>query len=89
MHDTIFLIAVVWLIALAGWTVIIAARTTVTARQLVALDTLSYLLVTALVVLAIHREEAAFLDIALAIAALGFIQTVAVAGLATGREARR
>lgn len=88
MHDTVFLIAVLWLIALAGWTAIVAARTAHIARKLVALESLSYLLVTALVVLAVHRKEAGFLDIALAIAALGFIQTVAVARLVAGREAR-
>ena len=35
---------------------------------------------------AIHRKEAGFLDIALVIAALGFVQTVAIVRLITGRE---
>lgn len=87
MHDTVFLIVIVWLIALAGTVAVVAARADGVARRLVALDTLSYLLVGALAAIAAHRGEAGFLDIALVIAALGFIQTVAVVRLVTGREA--
>lgn len=86
MHDTVFLIVILWLVALAAVVAVVAARVEAVARQLVALDTLSYLLVAALAAIAVHRGEAGFLDIALAIAALGFIQTVAVVRLVTGRE---
>lgn len=86
MHDTVFLVAIVWLVALAGVVTVVAARVEPVAGRLVALDTLSYLLVAALAAVTAHRGEAGFLDIALAIAALGFIQTVAVARLVAGRE---
>jgi multicomponent Na+:H+ antiporter subunit F len=86
MHDVVFIIAAIWLIALSAALAVIAAGARSVARKLIAFDTLSYVLVAALAVIAIHRAEAGFLDIALVIAALGFVQTVAVTRLVTGRE---
>lgn len=85
MHEAVFVLTMLWLVALCAGLAVYAGRTRDLGRQAIALDALSYVLVFALAILAIERREAGFLDVALVIGALGFVQTVALARLVTGR----
>lgn len=86
MHDLVFILTAAWLIMLCAALAVVVSRAQSVVQKVVAFDTLSYILVGAVALVAIHRKEAGFLDIALVIAALGFVQTVAIVRLITGRE---
>ena len=86
MHDAVFILTAAWLIVLCALLAVVAARSPSVVQKVVAFDTLSYLLVGILALVAVHRKEAGFLDIALVIAALGFVQTVATARLLERRR---
>lgn len=49
--------------------------------QLIAFDALSVVSIAVLAVIGIHRQESPYLDIALVVAILAFVQTVAVVRL--------
>lgn len=86
MHLAIFIVVVVWLMLLAAataWAAVVAHSTVVRA---LALDTLALVFVGVLMVLAIHEREAGFLDVALVLAMLGFVQTVATSRLVERRK---
>lgn len=77
MHDNVFYLVMSWLVLLLGLLAYRAVRATRTTDRVVALDTLSYVFVAALTVLAIERQLAGYLDVALMLALLSFTQTVA------------
>ena len=79
MHETVFYLAVAWLGLLAAITVVLAARARSLASRVLALDTLTLLLVAALVLVAHAQRAPAYLDAALALALLSFVGTLAAA----------
>lgn len=86
MHESVFQIATLWYAFLALLLIIHAARAGEPLRQGVALEALSQVLVAALAVISLRRTEAGFLDVALVLAALGFIQSVALSRLLSLRR---
>ncbi|MBI3969366.1 MAG: pH regulation protein F [Chloroflexi bacterium] len=83
MHPAMFYLAVVWLVALIGASalVVIAARGPLV--RILALDTLTLLLIALLTLFAQATSAAHYLDAALAFALLSFIGTLAAARYAS------
>lgn len=77
MHDSLFYLVMSWLVLLVGLLAYRAVRARGTTDRVIALDTLSYVFVAALTVLAIERQLAGYLDVALMLALLSFTQAVA------------
>lgn len=70
-------IALVWLIILCVVLAVVAAHTTEIVARVLALDALAFVIVGLLAVLSISQRQPFFLDIALVMALVGFVQTVA------------
>lgn len=86
MHDAVFVLAVAWLALLMGLLIVVVLRAATWPVRLLALDTLTLVLIALLLVFAAQRQSAAYLDAALALGLLGFTGTVAAARYrATGR----
>lgn len=79
MHSTVLDIALVCQLALAALLTGYAAASRSLVQRLLLLDVLALVLVAALTLLGLRREQAAYLDLALVLALLGFAQTAAVA----------
>ncbi len=79
MHEIVFFVAVVWLTALLGASVIGVARARSTASRILALDMLVLILVALLVVVADAERSAVYLDAALMLTILSFVATLAAA----------
>ncbi len=77
MHEWLYYVVMSWLVVLLGLLAFRAVRATRTTDRIVALDTLSYVIVAALSVITLERQLAGYLDVALALALLSFAQTVA------------
>ena len=79
MHESVFLVASVWMTGLLviAVTVVIRARTTLT--RILALDAVTLVLVALLILLADARRSPYYLDAALMLALLSFISTIAAA----------
>lgn len=86
MLDWVLDLAIIWHAGLILLLLIHAVRAGKLADRIVAFDALSVVFVAALSVLAVRRQEACYLDIALVVATLGFVQTVALARLAERRH---
>jgi multisubunit Na+/H+ antiporter MnhF subunit len=86
MHDVVFLIVIVWNTVLVAVLAVYALRAPTIVIRALALDTLALVFVAALAVVAVHRDRAGYLDIALMIAMLGFAQTVATARIIEQRR---
>lgn len=81
MHEFVYFVVVVWLLLLAAALTLYAARTDQVASRAVALDALSIVFVALLTVLAIQRGRVGYLDVALVMGLLGFVQSVVTARL--------
>ena len=79
MHQAVFHIAMVWLIGLLVSLAVFALRTRSAVPRILALDVLAIVFSTALALIGIQRGEAGYFDVALIMAMLGFVQTVAAA----------
>ncbi len=79
MHEIVFGVAAVWMTVLMGGVILylIGARSPMS--RLLALDTLTLILVAFLILFADTTRDAFYLDAALALALLSFIATVAAA----------
>lgn len=86
MHDAVFYVAVIWQLALAAVLTYYTLRTNHIVNRILALDVLALVFVAAVACVAIHRNEPGYLDVALVLAMLGFVQTVATARLAELRK---
>lgn len=75
-------LALVWLLGLMAVAAVALARSGDTARRLVIADTTVILLVSALVVLAVRRQEGYFLDAALALSLISFVGSIVIASYA-------
>lgn len=89
MHAAVFHVLVSWLVALVAVLGVWALRRERVVERTLALDTLALVFVALLGLLAVHDREEGYLDIALVIAMLGFVQTVATARLLARRRRGR
>lgn len=79
LHETIFFIAAVWMTVLFVVTAVSVVRLQTTAARILALDTLTLVLVALLVLYGVSYQTPYFLEAALALALLAFIATLAAA----------
>jgi multicomponent Na+:H+ antiporter subunit F len=86
MHTTLFAAAAVWMTALLAVTVLFAIRSSTGAVLILAVDTLTLVLVALLVLYSSANQRPYYLDAALALALVSFVGTIAAARqLAAGR----
>lgn len=86
MHESVFYAAAVWMAVLMAVAVIVAIRDHSPLGRLLALDTVSVILVALLVLYSVSRGVSWYLDGALVLALLGFIATAAAARYYSGGE---
>ena len=86
MLDWIFIPVMAWHAVLLLLLLVHAVRSDALLTRLIAFDTASLVFLSALIVIAIERREAAYLDIALVLAMLVFVQTVAAGRLLEQRD---
>lgn len=86
MHDWIFGGTMIWHAGLLLLLLVQAVRADDLLTRLIGFDAASMVLMSALVVIAVERREAVYLDIALVLAMLVFVQTVAVGRLLEARD---
>ncbi|WP_235401543.1 monovalent cation/H+ antiporter complex subunit F [Rubrobacter aplysinae] len=79
LHQTVFFIAAVWMTVLFTVTAISVVRMRTTAARILALDTLTLVLVALLVLYGSSYQSPYFLEAALALSLLAFIATLAAA----------
>lgn len=79
MHDWVFYLAVSWVTVLIGALAWHAARVRRLVDRALAIDLLSLLLLAQVVLLAVQRQRAGYLDLGLILALLSFAQTMATA----------
>lgn len=79
MHELVFYAAAVWMTALLVVSVAAVIRTRTTAGRILALDTMTLILVALLVLYADANRSPYYLDAALVLALLAFAATVALA----------
>ena len=79
MHTTVFYVAVGWMTVLLVVSVISTIRLRATAGRILALDTLTLVLVGLLVLFGVIFQTAYYLDAALILALLAFVSTIAAA----------
>ena len=79
MQDPIFFVAIAWMTALFGAGVIVIVRASSMTVRVLALDTVTLILVALLVLLALNTRSYFFLDVALILALLTFVATLAAA----------
>jgi len=79
MHETVFYLAAVWMTALLAVMVATVIRVRSTASRILALDTLTLVLVALLALYAAAERSPYYLDAALIVALLAFLGTVAAA----------
>lgn len=79
MHETVFFIAVIWMAALFIVTAVSVVRLRTTAARILALDTLTLVLIALLVLYGDAYQSPYFLEAALALALLAFAATLAAA----------
>lgn len=79
MHETVFSVAAVWMTGLLGVTVLLLIRARSAMVRILALDTLTLILIAFLILYADANRAPYFLDAALALALLSFVASVAAA----------
>lgn len=79
MHETVFYLAAVWMTVLLAVMVATVIRIRSTASRILALDTLTLVLVALLALYAAAERSPYYLDAALIVALLAFLGTVAAA----------
>jgi multisubunit Na+/H+ antiporter MnhF subunit len=79
IHETVFLVAALWLVVLAIACALLVLRAPSAAGRILALDTLVLILIGLLVLWSDSEGVSYFLDAALVLAVLGFAATLAAA----------
>ena len=77
MHDIVFYGALVWLMGLLGVLVVLTIRGRTTLEGVLALDTLGLVFVAVLGLFSAWRGVTGYLDAALVLAIVSYVQTVA------------
>ena len=86
MLDWIFITVMGWHAALLLFLLVRAVRSRALLGRLIAFDAASVVFLSALIVLAAERRETVYLEIALVLAMLVFVQTVAMGRLLEQRD---
>lgn len=86
MHEPVFYAAAVWMTVLLGTVVILLLRARSTLIRILALDTLTLILIALLIIYADVQGEAYYVDAALILALLSFVSTIAAARFHSERE---
>ena len=79
MHDLVFFLAIAWVTVLLVACVAAVVRLRTTAARILALDTLTLVLVALLVVYATGQRSSYYMDAALILALLAFLSTLVAA----------
>ena len=79
MHETVFVLAAAWMTVLLGVSVVYVIRARSAMVRILALDTLTLILIAFLILYADANRSPFYLDAALALALLSFIATLAAA----------
>ena len=79
MHEVVFEVAAVWMTGLLGVSVVYVIRARSAMVRVLALDTLTLILIAFLILYADANRTPYYLDAALALALLSFIATLAAA----------
>jgi multicomponent Na+:H+ antiporter subunit F len=79
VHETVFYVAAVWMTGLLAAGVVLVIRARSTMVRILALDTVSLVLIAVLILLAAARHTPYYLDAALILALLSFASTIATA----------
>lgn len=86
MHLTAVVVATIWMTILLAAMVVFATRATSNAIRILAVDALTLILVSLLVLYSVGSRQPYFMDAAMALALVSFIGTVAAARrMALGR----
>ena len=88
MHDWVFYVALVWLMGLLGVLVVLAARARSLLDVVLALDTLALVFVAVMGLFSAWRGITGYLDAALVLALVSYVQTVAATRFYSGEEHR-
>jgi multicomponent Na+:H+ antiporter subunit F len=86
VHDVVFYIVTLWLGALLALLALRVLRAESVVDRVLAIDTISYVMVAVLATLALWRRAPGYLDVALMLGLLAYIQTVAAARFASEHE---
>lgn len=79
MHELVFYLASAWMTVLLGASVVAVIRVSSTSGRILALDTLTLVLVALLVLYADATRSPYYLDVALILSLLAFVGTLAAA----------
>ena len=79
MHEIVYYIAMIWMVALFAVCVIMIVRAKSSLVRVLALDTLTLVLVALLVVYSITTKSSFYLDSAIVLALISFISVIAAA----------
>ena len=77
MHETVFQVATVWMAGLLSTCVVIMVRSSSAMVRVLALDTMTIMLIAMLVLFSDSRGVPFYLDAALVLALLSFVSTIA------------
>ncbi len=78
MHEPVAVVALLWHLVLLGALVVRTVRRRSEVERTLCLDTATLVAVGFLAILAVHRHEAAYFDVALMLALLAFAATVGI-----------
>lgn len=79
MHDVVFYIALLWLVVLFCLCLVMVARSKSGLVRVLALDSLTLVMIALLVVYSVTTETSYYLDAALVLALISFIGVIAAA----------
>lgn len=88
MHDGVFYVALVWLLVLLAVLVVLAVKARSTLDVVLAMDTLGLVFVAVLGLFSAWRGITGYLDAALVLALVSYVQTVAATRLHMGQKPR-
>jgi multisubunit Na+/H+ antiporter MnhF subunit len=77
MHETVFYLAAIWMAGLLGAAIVLIIRAADVLTKILALDTVSLLLIAMLILYGDARRSSYYLDAALILALLSFVSTIA------------
>jgi multicomponent Na+:H+ antiporter subunit F len=77
MHIEVFYLAVAWMTILLTWMIVLLLRAKSPMTRILALDSLTLILVALLILYSVANETRYLLDAALILAALSFVSTLA------------
>lgn len=86
MHEIVFQVATIWMTGLLGVMIVFLVRTRSALTRILALDTVTLILIAVLILFADVNRSQYYLDAALILALLSFVSTIAAARFQSERE---